>query len=148
MEDRVIQQLESREQLEVLARPAPVGTGRLPTFPSLLQRLREDRNLSKADLAKRTGLDPSTITRFEQGARQPERETVMQLADGMVLPMPERDLLLAAAGFRSQLWDDPLLVDLMHLLNDPGIPEAARDEARSAVRMAVSYLRLQRLQDS
>ncbi len=73
---------------------------------------------------------------------------MLQLADAMVLPMRERDLLLAAAGFRSEIWDDPLLVELMQLLNEDDIPERARNDARAAVRMAVSFLRLQRLQDS
>lgn len=148
VEDRVIQHVESREQLEVLPGPSSgQRAGRLPAFPAMLQRLRENRGLSKADLAKRTGLDPSTVTRFEQGTRQPERETVLQLADAMVLPMRERDLLLAAAGFRSEIWDDPLLVELMQLLNEDDIPERARNDARAAVRMAVAFLRLQRLQD-
>lgn len=149
MEDRVIQHVESREQLEVLPSPSSSQrAGRLPAFPAMLQQLRESRGLSKADLAKRTGLDPSTITRFEQGARQPERDTVLQLADAMVLPMRERDLLLATAGFRSEIWDDPLLVELMQLLNEDAIPERARNDARASVRMAVAFLRLQRLQDS
>lgn len=117
-------------------------------FATLLQQMRATRNLSKADLAKRTGVDPSTITRFEQGSRAPERATILDLAKAMVLPMIDRDRLLAAAGFRSELWDDPALVELAQLLNEPSLPETARAEARSVIRMATAYLKLQRLKDA
>lgn len=116
------------------------------TFPQLLVKLREERNLSKADLAKRANLDPSSITRFEQGTRAPERHSIVQIADAMVLPTADRDRLLASAGFRSELWDDPALVDLVVLLNDDSISETARAEVRSVIRMATAFLRLQRIQ--
>ncbi len=149
MEDRVIGGAESGQPAGVIAGEvrARLQSGRLVAFPALLERLRDERGLSKAELAKRTGLDPSTITRFEQGTRMPERETILQLASAMVLPMPDRDRLLASAGFRSELWDDPLLVELGQLLAEPDIASRAREEARSVVRMAVAYLKMQRLQD-
>lgn len=149
VEDRVISGTDNRQEPGLLAgearsRPQP---GVANAFPSLLERLREERGLSKAELAKRTGLDPSTITRFEQGARMPERETILMLANAMVVPMSDRDRLLAAAGFRSELWDDPVLVELAQLLNEPDIAARAREEARGVLRMAIAYLKMQRLQD-
>lgn len=118
------------------------------SFASMLEQLRDERGLTKADLAKKAGVDPSTITRFEQGTRLPERATVLQLADAMVLPMVDRDTLLAAAGYRSELWDDPLFSELIQLMADGTTPEQARGEVRGVIRMAISYLKLQRLQDS
>lgn len=118
------------------------------SFARLLERLREDRGLSKADLAKRARFDPSSITRFEQGNRAPERDTILQLADAMVLPARDRDRLLASAGFRSELWDDPLLVEMSQLLADETISLNARREVRSVVRMGIAFLKLQRMQDS
>jgi len=150
VDDRVVRQVESREGVEVLDPVVSTRPHRSKddAFPALLERLREERGLSKADLAKRTGLDPSSITRFEQGTRDPERSTILQLADAMVLPMVDRDRLLATAGFRSEIWDDPLLVELAQLLVDRDIPATARQDARRVVRMAISYLKMQRLQDS
>lgn len=149
MEDRVISEADSRQESGLV--PGDARSRLQPStaqaFPSLLERLREERGLSKAELAKRTGLDPSTITRFEQGTRMPERETILLLAGAMVLPMMDRDRLLAAAGFRSELWDDPLLVELAQLLNEPGIASHAREETRGVLRMAIAYLKMQRLQD-
>lgn len=115
------------------------------TFPELLLKLREERNLSKAELAKRSNLDPSSITRFEQGQRAPERLSIVQIADAMVLPAMDRDRLLASAGFRSEIWDDPNLVDLVILLNDDSIDPQARSEVRSVLKMSTAFLRMQRM---
>lgn len=114
-------------------------------FPQLLLKLREERNLSKAELAKRANLDPSSITRFEQGQRAPERLSIIQIADAMVLPAMDRDRLLASAGFRSEIWDDPNLVDLVILLNDDSIDPQARSEVRSVLKMSTAFLRMQRM---
>jgi len=146
VEDRVLSQTGIDQEAELL-RPEPDRvTVEEPSFAHLLEHLRESRGLSKAELAKRAGVDPSSITRFEQGTRAPERATVLHLAQAMVLPMVDRDRLLAAAGFRSELWDDPELVELAQLLSEPGIPAAARNEVRSVIRMAIAYCKLQRLQ--
>jgi transcriptional regulator with XRE-family HTH domain len=115
-------------------------------FARLLERLREERGWTKADLAKRSGFDPSSITRFEQGVRDPERETVLTLADAMALPLADRDRLLAAAGYRSELWDDPLLLELSQVLAERSLPVSARNDVRAVVRMAIAYCRLQRLE--
>ncbi|MBA2470167.1 MAG: helix-turn-helix transcriptional regulator [Chloroflexia bacterium] len=115
-------------------------------FAHQLKRLRDERAWSKADLAKRSELDPSSITRFEQGSRNPDRDTIFQISDAMALPLVERDRLLAAAGYRSEIWDEPLLVELSQILADREIPLAIRDEMRSVLRMAIAYGRLKRLE--
>ena len=63
MEDRVLSQTDVEQQPELpLPEPDRV-TVEEPSFAHLLQHLREVRGLSKADLAKRAGVDPSSITR-------------------------------------------------------------------------------------
>lgn len=150
MDDQVLSQtdLVQRESApEFPAHAVVPGKGRAaaPEFARLLQHLRGERGWSKAELANRAALDASSITRFEQGNRSPERETVLQLADAMALPMRDRDGLLAAAGFRSELWDDPLLIELSQVLAEESLPPAARNEVRSVIRMAIDYCRLQRI---
>ena len=148
MDDRVVSQQNVLQQESLIrsesARPAE---RRLVahSFPELLVKLREERGLSKADLAKRAGLDPSSITRFEQGQRAPERLSIIQISDAMVLPGIDRDRLLASAGFRSELWDDAAMVELVLLLNDEDIDKRAKAEVRSVLKMATAFLRLQRL---
>lgn len=146
MEDRVLSQTDVVQhpiKSELESSRASIGD---LSFANLLQGLRIARGWTKADLAKRSRFDPSSITRFEQGARAPERETVIQLADAMALPMTDRDRLLAAAGFRSEIWDDPLLVELSQVLAESSLSAAARNEVRSVIRMAIAYCRLQRLE--
>lgn len=150
MDDRILSQTDIEQQPELIG----VDNLRHPTSSTqisvarLITRFREERGISKAELAERTGMNPSTITRLEQGSRDPERETILQLSEAMMLPMADRDRLLAAGGYRSEMWDDPMLVELAQLMASPDIPEASREEARSVVRMAIAYLKLRRLHDS
>lgn len=148
LDDRVIRQ-QNILQPETLIRAEVTRQGPsrqvARSFPELLVKLREERNLSKAELAKRADLDPSSITRFEQGQRAPERSSIVQIADAMVLPAIDRDRLLASAGFRSEIWDDQSLVDLVILLNDDAIDPQARAEVRSVLKMATAFLRMQRM---
>jgi transcriptional regulator with XRE-family HTH domain len=149
VEDRVLSQTDIQQRADLISPAHGQDSVPRPTISvaRLLQELRESRGLSKADLAKGAGVDPSSITRFEQGTRAPERETILQMARAMMLPMVDRDRLLAAGGYRSEVWDDPLLVELAQLLVEPSVPAEAREEARIAVKMAVAYCKLRRLQD-
>ena len=146
MDDQVISQTDviQRETGQVIDDGARLGE--IVEFARLLERFRDERGWSKADLAKRAALDPSSITRFEQGTRNPDRETILQLSAAMALPLAERDTLLAAAGYRSEIWDEPLLIEISHLLADRQLPLAAREEVRSVLRMAIAYGRLKRLE--
>ncbi len=142
MEDQVISQTDVVQHVE---QPG-VRSRATAEFAIHLERLRHERGWSKADLAKRADLDPSSITRFEQGARNPDRETVLQLAGAMALPLVERDRLLAAAGYRSEVWDDPLLVEISHILADREVPLDVRDNIRSVLQMVVAFGRLKRFE--
>lgn len=117
---------------------------RRSAFGELLANLRNARGWSQGRLAQQAGIDRSYLSRLEAGARSPERETVAHLADALVLPMADRDRLLAAAGFRSAALDDPLIADLVAILFDPALPERAEQELRSALRVAVQFGRAAR----
>lgn len=148
MDDQVLSQTDiTREDtVSIVAPVPPAGPRETGEFPGMLERLRDERGWSKADLAKRARLDPSSITRFEQGSRHPDRDTVLLLAETMALPLGHRDRLLAAAGYRSELWDDPLLVDLSALLADTSVPDTVRNEVRSILKAALAYGRLGRME--
>ncbi len=155
MDDQVIERTETPpvEPPAPVVSPAPTGDEVLATaivhpgtvtFPRLLAAMREARSWSKADLAKRADLDPSTITRLEQGSRKPDRETVVQLAEAMALPVADRDRLLAASGYRSDTWDDPQLIEIAALLADPSISPPLRQDIRTMLRVAISHGRMAR----
>src|SRR5665647_2936458 len=66
-------------------------------FASLLKDLREERQLTKTEVASRADLNPCHITRLESGARRPSRETVRKLASALGLGPSAMDKLLLAA---------------------------------------------------
>jgi transcriptional regulator with XRE-family HTH domain len=108
-------------------------------FGPQLSELRQARGWSQVKLAQQAGLDPSTVSRFEAGSRAPERDTVLKIADALVLPVLDRERLLAAAGFRSEAWDDPMLAELAQLLNDPAISTEASEELRTLLKIAIQH---------
>jgi transcriptional regulator with XRE-family HTH domain len=108
-------------------------------FGPQLSELRQARGWSQVKLAQQAGLDPSTVSRFEAGSRAPERDTVLKIADALVLPVLDRERLLAAAGFRSEAWDDPMLAELAQLLNDPAVPAETLAELRTLLRVAIQH---------
>ncbi|AEJ43805.1 helix-turn-helix domain-containing protein [Alicyclobacillus acidocaldarius] len=54
-----------------------------------LQRIRNERGLSQAALAKRVGVVQSAISQFESGAVQPAIDTLERLADALNVPISE-----------------------------------------------------------
>ncbi len=111
-------------------------------FGKLLEAYRSTKGWTKAQLAERAGLDPSAISRLESGQRLPERQTVALLADALELSPLNRERLYAAAGYRSEAWDDSLVAELVEVLADPAIPDEIRSDVRTAVRIALRYARL------
>lgn len=110
-------------------------------FGELLASLRTIRARSQGRLARDAGLDPSSVSRLEAGTRAPERDTVLKLADALALPIPDRDRLLAAAGFRSPALDDPQISELALLLTDPKLPDVAVQDLRAALRVVIQFAR-------
>jgi transcriptional regulator with XRE-family HTH domain len=52
-------------------------------FSARLRSAREAKDLSQADLAEKTGLQPSAISHFETGRRSPSFENLRILADAL-----------------------------------------------------------------
>ena len=52
-------------------------------FASRLKKLRESRELSQSDLARRAGMQPSAIAHFEAGRRKPSFDNVRSLAKAL-----------------------------------------------------------------
>lgn len=108
-------------------------------FAPLLTELRTARGWTQKQLAEEAKLDQSYISRLEAGSRMPERPTTVKLADALDLVPIERERLLAAGGFRSEAWDDPLLRELIALLLDPSLPEQTASDIRTLLRVAVEH---------
>ena len=70
-----------------------------PPFASALRRHRISRRLSQLELSLEYGISARHLSFLETGRAQPSRDMVMQLADGLMLPLGTRNALLQAAGF-------------------------------------------------
>lgn len=115
------------------------GEGRAVEFGTLLTQHRTARGWSQTKLAERAGIDGSYVSRLEAGGRAPTREAIERLTDALVLPVVDRERLLAVAGFRSEAWDDPLLAQLVELLADPTVPPDVAADVRTLVRVAIQH---------
>lgn len=84
-----------------------------PAFADSLRRHRMARRFSQLELALECGISARHLSFLETGRASPSRDMVMQLADGLMLPLGTRNALLQAAGFSaafptSQLDSDAL----------------------------------------
>lgn len=61
----------------------PPARQRREEFPDRLKAARERRGWSQADLAERSGFQPSAISRFETGAVKPSFDNLRRLAGGL-----------------------------------------------------------------
>jgi transcriptional regulator with XRE-family HTH domain len=53
------------------------------SFGDRLRRTREEKRLSQAELAQKTGFQPSAISHFESGRRAPSFDNLKKLADAL-----------------------------------------------------------------
>lgn len=69
------------------------------SFPGLLRRYRMARRLSQLDLALTCEISARHLSFLETGRASPSRDMVLQLSEGLILPLGARNTLLQAAGF-------------------------------------------------
>jgi len=65
--------------------PGPRARG----SPSRLRRLREEFGLSQQQVSERSGVVQESLSRLENGRRDPRLETLRKLARGMDMTLPE-----------------------------------------------------------
>ncbi len=115
-------------------------------FGQLLKRYREAAQLSQSRLAQRAGFDHSYVSRLESGRRAPTREAILRLAEALELTPAERDNLLAAAGFLPERAEhlfghEPVLGELVELLQRSDMPEAIREDTRQLLMLLVRQIK-------
>lgn len=78
-----------------------------------LRAWRQRRRLSQLELAGEAEISTRHLSFLETGRAQPSREMVLRLAEGLGVPLRERNVLLVAAGFApifpQRAFDDPAL---------------------------------------
>ena len=87
-------------------------TGTLPASPpavgTLLRQWRSHRRRSQMDLALDAGVSTRHLSFIETGRASPSPEVVLALADGLDVPLRERNALLLAAGYAPRYDETPL----------------------------------------
>jgi transcriptional regulator with XRE-family HTH domain len=116
-------------------------------FGVQLKTLREARRVSQSKLAERADFDHSYVSRLESGARMPTRDAVERLAAALQASQGEEDALLAAAGFlprdvSSLLSEEPVVGEVLGLLQDDAVPAEYRDNMRQVLRLLAEQARL------
>lgn len=109
--------------------------------PGLLQGFRVRWGMSQTALAQQIGVTPSTVNRFETGARDPGLPMVLAIGRALGLSRAELDGLLRAAGqppldLIEVGVDDPDLRLCLAILADPEIPAEEKAEFRWQIRLA------------
>ena len=69
------------------------------TIGDHLRTWRQRRRMSQLELAGEAEISTRHLSFLETGRAQPSREMVMRLAEGLNMPLRERNVLLVAAGF-------------------------------------------------
>jgi transcriptional regulator with XRE-family HTH domain len=72
------------------------------SFATRLRRLREDREISQSELARRTGLQPSAIAHFEADRRKPSFDNIRELARALEVPADTLFGTEVATAFRGE----------------------------------------------
>jgi transcriptional regulator with XRE-family HTH domain len=74
----------------------------------LLREWRQRRRMSQLDLACEAGISPAQLSCLETGRQLPDRDILLRLAEQLEVPLRERNLLLASAGFEPLYQERPL----------------------------------------
>lgn len=116
-------------------------------FAKKLKELRGIAGLSQSRLAEASGFDHSYVSRLESGNRVPTRDAVEKLSEALRLNDGQLDSLLASAGFMPQrieslFADEPVLSDVLSILQSQEIPEPVRANVRQMLEVMVHQARL------
>lgn len=86
----------------------PAPTVESGAFAARLRQFRTARRMSQLELALDCNVSARHLSFLETGRARPSREMVLQLSDGLVLPLAIRNALLQAAGFAALFPASPL----------------------------------------
>ncbi len=74
----------------------------------LLRSWRKVRRMSQMELALKAGVSSRHLSFVETGRAQPSRDVVLQIAEGLALPLRDQNALLNAAGYTHAFTEGPL----------------------------------------
>ncbi|WP_221351211.1 helix-turn-helix domain-containing protein [Streptomyces beigongshangae] len=92
------------------------GAGNGTTVGALLRGWRERRRITQLELALSSETSARHISFIETGRAKPSQAMVLRLAEGLDVPVRERNALLVAAGYAPAYPDTPLTAPAMKAL--------------------------------
>ena len=81
-------------------------------FARILQDLREDRDITRKDLATALNISVSTLGMYEQGRREPNIDMIIKMADYFDVSID----FLVGRSFKNE--NNELLLEALHLKNE------------------------------
>src|SRR3954466_15342138 len=92
-----------------------------PSIGEHLREWRQRRRMSQLDLALDAEISTRHLSFLETGRSQPSREMVRLLADKLDMPLRERNVMMASAGFApiysERSLDDPALMSMREAID-------------------------------
>ncbi|MXQ12961.1 helix-turn-helix domain-containing protein [Microvirga makkahensis] len=89
-------------------KPAKITASAVQHFGDYLREWRQRRRMSQLDLALEAEISTRHLSFLETGRSQPSREMVQLLAEKLDMPLRERNVMLASAGFAPVYSERPL----------------------------------------
>ena len=101
--------------------PLTIRDAARPPIAHLLKGWRTTRKCSQLELSMSAGISQRQLSFIESGRARPSRDTVLNLAEALEVPLRERNTLLQAAGFSAvypvRNLDDPSMSAVRDALN-------------------------------
>ncbi len=91
----------------------PRSAAESDAFAALLRRFRAARRMSQLDLALECNVSARHLSFLETARAKPSREMVLQISEGLTLPLGSQNALLQAAGFAAVFPASPLDSDAL-----------------------------------
>lgn len=106
------------------------------TFGQRLKKLREEKDISREELAQRLGISYWTLSKYETDSRSPDHETIVTIAEHLNVTT---DYLLGRTNQRNPQNQNPAL-------NNPALKEieSLSDESLKELE---NYIRLLKIKD-
>lgn len=109
------------------------------SFGGRLKRLREELDLTRAELAEKIGIKYYTLSKYETDERFPDKETLIMLSDYFNVSL---DFLLGKTDIRNQKEED-ILKDILNsiakALRDKGAIGSDEDLSKEAMELLLKY---------
>jgi transcriptional regulator with XRE-family HTH domain len=95
---------------------SPSATGGQNELGALMRYWRSQRAKSQLEVSLDTGISQRHISFIESGRSAPSRQTLIDIAQALEVPLRERNTLLQAAGYAAMYSESPLEALEMHSL--------------------------------